>query len=177
MHHGIEWKTVCRRLACLTPLFLTLILCLLLKENYPFSHFPMYSRFSDRTYYVYVTDRAGDPIPVQSITYIRTSRIKKVYDGNLGRIKENLDKDKRELSPEERAPAGAAALEWLYQTTRDEMKPTLDRLGGLQLHSVEVRLQDGETVEMPAELVGEIALPPGRGAGAGSGAGEEADRG
>ena len=35
---------------------------LVIKENYPFSHFPMYSRNSEKTYVIYITDGKDRPI-------------------------------------------------------------------------------------------------------------------
>ena len=47
-----------RRFRCLAVMVL---LGLTLRENYPFSHFPMYSTFSSRTYFIYLSNSAGEP--------------------------------------------------------------------------------------------------------------------
>ena len=62
---------------------LVIALCLMLKENYPFSNFPMYSSFSDHTFFVYVADANDQPIAIEVLTAIRTGRLKKVYDTQL----------------------------------------------------------------------------------------------
>ncbi len=50
-----------RRTRCKCLLVMAL-LCLVLRENYPFSNFPMYSSFSSRTYYLYLTDAEGQAL-------------------------------------------------------------------------------------------------------------------
>lgn len=84
-------------LAACTPMIALTVLLLVLRENYPFSHFPMYSSFSRHTYYVYVKDRRGDPIPVLELSGIRTSSLKKIYNT---RLKKTL-KDLRDADPGE----------------------------------------------------------------------------
>jgi hypothetical protein len=37
------------------PVVVLMALCLLLNENFPFSHFPMSSSFSNYSYYVYIS--------------------------------------------------------------------------------------------------------------------------
>ena len=40
------------------------IVCLVVKENFPFTHYPMYSNFEDQTYYVWLADGEGEPIQI-----------------------------------------------------------------------------------------------------------------
>lgn len=49
-------------------------------EFYPFSSFPMYSKFSANPSYLYLTDAEGAPIACQARLGIRASEIKKIYD-------------------------------------------------------------------------------------------------
>ena len=60
-------------------LLLVTVLCLVLRENYPFSHFPMYSSFSDETYFLYLTDVAGQPIATTRLG-LSSSTLKKIFD-------------------------------------------------------------------------------------------------
>ncbi len=149
-----------RLLVGLVPLALATALGLALGERYPFSDFPMYSKFSDKTYYVYVADGAGAPVPIQSITYVRTSRLKKVYDNELEAISEALDKPKSSLTAGERVPAGETALRWLYDTTRPGGKPLLEEIGTLELRHVDLVLDgSGHTTESEPIAVGAISVP------------------
>ncbi len=63
----------------LTILWLFTLLNLLIRESFPFSHFPMYSKFSDFTYYVFIADEFGEPIPLKENFGIRTTFLKKIY--------------------------------------------------------------------------------------------------
>ncbi|HEY2712446.1 MAG TPA: hypothetical protein VGI60_08025 [Chthoniobacterales bacterium] len=60
-------------------LLLVTVLCLVLRENYPFSHFPMYSSFSNETYFLYLTDAAGQPIATTRLG-LSSSTLKKIFD-------------------------------------------------------------------------------------------------
>ncbi len=55
------------------------LLCLVLRENYPFSHFPMYSSFSNHTYFLYLTNAAGQPISTVRFG-LSSSTLKKIFD-------------------------------------------------------------------------------------------------
>src|SRR5690349_5590694 len=65
-----------RRFPCLTVMVL---LGLVLRENYPFSHFPMYSAFSRRTYFIYLSNSAGEPRKTRDLG-VSGSALKKIFD-------------------------------------------------------------------------------------------------
>ena len=67
-----------RRTRCKWLLVMT-VLCLALRENYPFSNFPMYSSFNNRTYYLYLTDARGNPIKTRQFG-LSSSGLKKIFD-------------------------------------------------------------------------------------------------
>lgn len=162
---------IAKTLVVLTPFWLVTALCLHFKENYPFSDFPMYSTFTDHTFYVYVADGDGNPIPVQDITYVRVSKLKRIYDTGLKAARDAADKRKRDLTVEERAPSALETLEWLYASTRPAAQEILRRdYGTIQLYHVDVTVEAGETVESVPALVAELPLgessaPPESGAG------------
>lgn len=60
-------------------LWLFTLLNLFIRESFPFSHFPMYSKFSDFTYYVFIANEFGEPIPLRENFGIRTTFLKKIY--------------------------------------------------------------------------------------------------
>ncbi len=144
----------------LAALLALVVLCLALKENYPFSHFPMYSSFTDFTFYVYLTDAEGDPIPTETITYIRTGKIKKIFDSELKTLSKDLDKRKRELTPADKEDAGLLVLRWYYNNAPSASRPRLDALGALELHQVDIVVADGEIVEKPSQRIARLELPP-----------------
>lgn len=63
----------------LTTLAIFVAASLILKENYPFSHFPMYSSpTAPRAYYM-VTDAEGRPLPISTITGVTPPKIGKMH--------------------------------------------------------------------------------------------------
>ncbi len=138
---------------------LVLILCSLVKDNYPFSHFPMYDEFPDHTFYVFVKDGRGQPIALEEVTGKRTANFKKPYDKELNRIRAKLDKRKRELSVAEREPAGRRALENLYGRAPDAVKRRLEALAPLQLFHADILMVEGEIVESEPVRIATLPLP------------------
>lgn len=128
-------------------------LCLVLREEFPFSHFPMYSSFSNYTYYVYVSGADGKPVPVESITSVRTSKLKKIYQDKLDEIEEAVKdaggdwRGTRALSVEERRDAGLYTLTWLRENCKAGAEDDLASHGALSFHHVGLAL-DEEEAEM-----------------------------
>ena len=137
------------------------IFSLIARENYPLSHYPMYDRFTDHTFYVYVADGNGEPLPVQTVTGTRTSRIKKPYDKALDKLRKRLGKRKRELTPEESREAGLAALSKLYKDASAEAKAKLQKSSPIRLYQVDIYARDGEIDKQAPELIAELELPKG----------------
>ena len=84
----IRWKW-----AQLGPLpiwvFLALTLgCLVLEENYPFTHNPMYSALSSKLRYYYVTDQDGEVVPFrQAFGYSLIDLMRKIKDRRIKLMK------------------------------------------------------------------------------------------
>ena len=143
----------------LKTFLVVLLLCGVVKDNFPFSHFPMYDHFPDHTFYVFVKDGTGGPIPLESVTGTRTANFKKPYDKELNRIRKTLDKRKRELSAAEREPAGRHALENLYQRAPEPVKRRLEALAPLQLYHADILMEDGVILEPKPEMIATLPLP------------------
>src|SRR5215467_11610259 len=62
-------------------LLVMVLLGLILRENYPFSNFPMYSSFSRRTYFIYLANSAGEPIRTRDLK-LSNNGLKKIFDRN-----------------------------------------------------------------------------------------------
>jgi hypothetical protein len=107
------------------PWFLgSILLGLLIKENFPFSHWPMYSNFTPSSGYVYVINGEGEP--VATATFFETApRLRRQFDrewkaglrsrNRSSRSDADIEREAathvlkrvaRRLSPEERAAAG-----------------------------------------------------------------------
>ncbi|MEM8955800.1 MAG: hypothetical protein AAGD22_16720 [Verrucomicrobiota bacterium] len=134
------------------------VLCLLLRENFPFSHFPMYSSFSRNSYYVYVADANHEPIPIEEITSIRTSALKKAYQGKLEEVREGLEAQGVEIrgfqfmTPEQCRPAGEYTLRWLIENCKEHARPELYQYRPLNFHVVGLRYEDREIVSAPVHI-------------------------
>ena len=139
-------------------------LCLLLKENFPFSHFPMYESFSDYSFVVYVADKNGDPMPVQAITSVKTSKLKKIFNDGQKAERKRLEKEGVEIegyrfmSAAQRQPAGEKTLEWLFRKSKPEGLAQLEEAAPLRLYYVHLRVGENG-FEKEEELIAESPAP------------------
>lgn len=132
--------------------------CWFAKDNYPLSHFPMYDKFPDHTFYIFLKDGNDDPIPLQEITGTRTASFKKPYDRELNAIRKKLKKRKRELSIAERQPAALRSLETLYRNATPPVKKRLEKLSPLRLYHADIYMTAEGIDERPPELIAELEL-------------------
>jgi len=100
-----------RRSRCKCLLVMTL-LCLVLRENYPFSHFPMYASFSKKSYYLYLADAKGDEIPTRPFA-ISNSGLRKIYDSDYRIARKRFADAGSEKVPLAESAAGEALLQYL----------------------------------------------------------------
>jgi hypothetical protein len=123
------------RFGCL--LVMTL-LCLVLRENYPFSHFPMYSSFSRSTYFLYLADEKGAPLSTKRFG-LTSSTLKKIFDGERRKALREIPGSYSDRVPAAEEAAGRALLRYLDRlvTSRPQLKNSLH---GVQLVHVRVAL-------------------------------------
>lgn len=129
-------------------------------EFYPFSNFPMYSRFEPQTYYVYLRDLKGGLVPVSPIFGTSITNVKKVYDGKLTSLKKKAGagKKKADLSDEDRAQAARETLQWLVSIAPKSAQSRVQELGGLELHQVDIEYRDLKINKKDA-AVGALPFP------------------
>ncbi len=158
-------RKLLRAILPLAPGIAIAALCLGLKENFPFTHYPMYSDFSDETYYVWLADSQGNPIASQSVTGLRLGRIKKVYNKGLLAARETVGEKqgetprKRDLTNAQKRPSGDETLVWIYQSAHEPARAALRKASPLRLYQVDITIEDSRVVESEPELVGEFAVP------------------
>ena len=155
----MSWRSIFSSFA-LWPFVLVLALCgsaFFIGEQYPVTRFPMYDKFPDHTYYVYVADKNGEPIPVHDLTGINTSKLKKPYDKELNVIRKKLKKRKLELDVEERREAGETALRQLYNSAPEAGQTKLRSMAPIQLRHVWIFSEKGKSVERAAETIAKFA--------------------
>lgn len=134
----------------LLPFFATVAFSYGTGEFYPFSQFPMYSKFEDRTYYVYLVDGEGKEVPSLDFK-IFASELKKQYGDHLGDLKKTHKGSHFDWSPEQKAPAARATLDYL----REKRAPKAFAEGkhdALTLVDARIFWKDGEIITEVAPI-------------------------
>jgi hypothetical protein len=86
----------------------------LIKEEFPFSNFPMYSNISEEADVTFVTDQNDKPIAMKPLFKTSSGTSKKMYKKELGTLTQKSGRDSDSATPEERAQAGKAVLDSLF---------------------------------------------------------------
>lgn len=127
-------------------------------EFYPFSSFPMYSRFSPNPNYVYLSDAEGRPLAAQGEFGALSSELKKFYDARLREIHAASGVSLSRMSVEEKRPAGEATLRHVVASAPDQARVRgHDRL---RLHEVIIRFDDEDRIVRDDLVIAEIAPGP-----------------
>lgn len=126
----------------LKPLLILTAACLILREQYPFSHFPMYSSFGKSTYYIYLADGAGQPLGTNPTAGMSTPTLKKVFDSELRKERRELERRQERVGPQSRVEAAKRLLARVKSAavargTAATLPPVL------RLYQVDIRLADG----------------------------------
>lgn len=140
-----------RAAGVLGPMFAAIAACWVAEEFYPLSSFPMYSKFDDRTYLVYLKDAGGEPLPTVGAVNMVSSQLKKRYGDELEALKRDHKGSHFDWTAEQKRPAGEATLRYL----RDIHTPRAfadGRLDGLRLVDVRVYLEDNKPVTAEEEI-------------------------
>ena len=137
------------------------VVCFAVKENFPFSHFPMYSSFSDYSYYIYFKDANDEPVPILDLSGHRTAALKKIYNYELQKTRKALEKQGvkiegyRFMTAEQRKPAAEYTLQWIYDNPKGGRTAALNAKRPLRLYHVHLWGRDGKTVP-EEELIAEV---------------------
>ncbi len=120
----------------------------IVKEQYPFSHFPMYSGFEDKTWYLYFETADGEPLQAKRVFKNTVARCKKRYGSLTKNYMEEHDKRHEELTPADHEAIGGQLIEELKRKApaKVKKKPEFAAVfdGEVTLVRVEIRYQDGE---------------------------------
>jgi hypothetical protein len=136
----------------LTALAIFVVVCLIAKENFPFSHFPMYARpGSERGYFV-VTDAEGNPIPVGTLTGITASQVGKAYRKKSKELSLQAPQVAGQSKADRDRAVGMEIFEMLRKQAPKRGKNIPEKL---QLHLVEIRFEDGQIKETKRVLFAE----------------------
>ncbi len=130
--------TRCRWLLIMT------LLGLGLRENYPFSHFPMFSSFSNRTYFIHLADADGTVLRTRQFG-LSNSAMKKIFDRYRRAELKHFADAGSERVPLAEAAAGQSLLRYLDGLTA--ARPAARKLlPGLQVQHVKVHQESNKLI-------------------------------
>jgi hypothetical protein len=113
------------------------------KEFYPFSHYPMYSGLNDDVDLYFVRDSEKQPVPVLSAYGIKTSRVKKMFNTELGELLKPRRAKRSEATPEEMREAGDRVLAYLLDQMSEGQKAIYPH-DDIELVRIMVTMRDGK---------------------------------
>jgi hypothetical protein len=122
-------------------MMLYMIICLQVQENYPFSHYPMYSNPSPERPYYMVTDEEGKPIAVGDLTGITSPKVGKRYRTFVEEEAKKLKVKAVELPA---AGQQAAGMRIFQQLREGAAKRKRELPAKLQLIRAELSFEDGK---------------------------------
>lgn len=132
------------------------ILLFVVKEQFPFSNFPMYSNFDTEADVVYIADQKGEPVSMDAVFRSGSSTAKKAYKKELGKILAPQKRDSKQSTPDERKSAGAIVLgDWHANLRRDRLPPGTT---AIRLYRRTFELKDGKLGDDTPELLAEKSL-------------------
>ena len=137
------------------PLLAFTVACLAIGEQFPFSDFPMYSSFQRDTYYVYLADESGQPLPTLSTLGMTTPILKKHYDREVQREVRRLRTRRRLMSAQQKAPAGERILRALKPLAERHGTSDAARRRTLRLYEVNI-YADGGAFSRRTDLIAEL---------------------
>ena len=131
-------------------------LLFVVKEQYPFSNFPMYSKVDEEADIVYVTDQGDRAVPMDAVFRTGSGTAKKMYKKELTALARAGGRKLEEATGEERAAAGRAVLETLGERLRVKALPP--GAVGLRLYRQTFRLENGALARLAPERLAERAV-------------------
>lgn len=142
------------KISPITTLALYTIFSLILKENYPFSNYPMYSNPSPERPYYTVADGNGQALPIQTKTGITCPKIGKIYRKKAEELAKKLDIRAVDLKPDQVQIIG---MEIFAQLRHEAEKLKQPMPGRLQLVKTYISYENGKVVETPNVIAQEPA--------------------
>lgn len=141
-------------------LFWFIAFSLIVEENYPFSHYPMYKGFSEETFYLYIASE-GKPVPAKPIFKVSVPKMKKLYGNHMDQIAEERTEASGgkirpyEMGDDAKKEAGERLLKQLRKAVpKKQQKEYAEILAKpLTLMRVDILYKDGKFTKTPHEIV------------------------
>jgi hypothetical protein len=157
----MRWLLICARdnpmcrelLSMFPPRFLIIVgsliaLCsfsLVVKENYPFSHFPMYGDPNPERYFFWLADTDGKPLPVRELTGKSSAQLGKILRTYADkRVKAADVRNRDALPPEEKRGVGEELTAFLRQEAASLKKALPPEVAIMR---TDIRYHEGHTTE------------------------------
>ncbi|MCB1226231.1 MAG: hypothetical protein KDK99_10505 [Verrucomicrobiales bacterium] len=126
------------------------------KEEFPFSNFPMYSNFDNEADVLFVTDQTDAPVPMDRVFRTGSAATKKTYKGELARLVNPEGRDTKDATAAERSAAGQVVLQSLKKRIKAGTLP--EGTTALRLFLRTFRLEDGVFHDDQPEQLAEVQL-------------------
>jgi hypothetical protein len=140
------------------PAMTVLVLVLyLVKEQFPFSNFPMYSRISEEADVVFITNEKDEAMAMKALFKTSSASTKKMYKKELATITNPKGRNSEFANADERREAGSLVLATLEKRLIAAAIPPDTRAIRLQIRTFAAGIPIEES---PApELLAEIKVP------------------
>ena len=117
-----------------------------IREQYPISHFPMYSGFEDRTWFLYFKDADGEPLQAKRAFKNTVARCKKRYGSLRDDYVEETGTPHDKLSDADHAEIGGRLIEELKRKAPEKVKKKreFDKVFNAPVTLVRVEIQYGD---------------------------------
>ena len=128
----------------------------LIREQFPFSNFPMYSNFDTEVDVIFVTNQSDEPVPMDKVFRTGSAATKKTYKAELSEIVNPQGRDTADSRLEERQQAGSVVLEGL----KKRIKPgvLVEGTSALRIYRRTFRLEDDTFLDEAPERLAEVSL-------------------
>lgn len=137
------WFQKLRRHA-IYPVVLFILAASIIRENYPFSHFPMYAKPSPKPLsYTYLADGEGQPLRLLYYTGLTPSRLTKLFGKRKAKYEKQGGLSKKEIDH----GSGVEVLEYVREM--NAKRPTRPLPEAIQLIKVVISYGDGVFLETP----------------------------
>lgn len=138
-------------------MLLVVLFLFFVKEQYPFSNFPMYSNLDAEADILYVTDQAGQALPMDAVFRTGSGTAKKMYKKELTAITKTTGRKLEDATPGDRSAAGRAVMVTLMERIRPKQMPS--GVTHLVFYRKTFRLEDGGLAHLEPERLAEFPMP------------------
>lgn len=147
-------KRVSRQTWLLILLVVFCAVSLVIKENYPFSNYPMYSDPDPYAQVYFLADHEGKPLPLYEMAFVTSPNLGKILRKRQQERAKALKISVKDLSAEDQAAIGKELVSYLrsqsaYLTKSDKLPKAV------QIMKTTIQFENGEVVERPEVVYAE----------------------